>query len=281
MNAPLDPPPIDWTTRISARVEARTREGDLFPGYVVRLYDSDHPDKPLHCSEIAHGKAGVFGTEPEAESYRDRRKAATLASLEHQDAMRRSRGQECAALQEQRLETISKLEEQIKALRADVREANDEIKALVTEACHPEVLIECPPLGESWVVLAAPALVDGTMGGAPRVLARERGRKLVRREPTGALDEALEAMPKAPKRGRRAAAREQQPVVDTTGQPLRLGTWVEMPGLEGEPRGKIVEIVEPDGGTWLLEVECPGGMILRPRADETVRLDDEQQDEVA
>lgn len=290
--------PIDWTSRLHARVEANTHGGELFPGYVVRLYDRQAPDPqaPILDSEHVHGKAGVFATEDEAETYRDRRLAASVADHEVQDAMKAERGPACALLEDERLAQIARWEAERKALGAKVKAATEEIKRLIGEATSPETLVECAPRGEGWVVMAAQSLVDGTLGGAPKILRKaERTERRARLGSKGVLDQALADMDAAggpakttrlpPKRKTKAKpAEDLPPVVDAAGAELAIGSPVELPGLKPVVSGRVVEIGEYDteAGSWIVVVETTvegETEILRPLACECVRDQEPGEDE--
>lgn len=297
MNAPVTTT-TDWAERLHARVEANNRNGELFPGYVVRLYDrqAKDPQAPIHDSEHQHGKAGVFATEEEAEDYRDRRLAACVADHEARDLMKAERGPACALLEDERLVQIARWEVEKKALTAKINTAKGEIETLIREATKPETLVECAPRGSGWVVMAAQSLVDGTLGGAPKIV-RKSERHGRRPKPLGgAIEQALEDSlgaddqepePKAakPKRmphrrkGAAAASEPLPPVTDAAGQVLRQGSEVELPGLEPTVKGKITEIGDYDhhAGAWIVLVEGPDGEILRPLATECLRLEPEEQ----
>jgi len=267
-------PPIDWSTRITARVEANTLDGDLFPGYVVRVYDRDarDPDSPVHDSQVTHGKSGVFAEETEAEAYRDARRDAEVAAREERDRLVRERGPACAALEAEQLAEIARQEEVAKSARDAAKAANEKIKALIREATEPEMLVECAPRGGAWVVMASPAIVDGTMGGAPRVLRRSGAR--VGGSIGAALDETQRRRGKRkppPRTGR-------PPVQDAAGDDLRVGSTVELPGLDGRPTGKVVEVVEWTDDGWLLEIQIDGGEILQPLAHECLRVEQESDE---
>ena len=90
--------------RLTARVEACTDDGrpgqrDLehAHGYVVRLYDHGPLDGRLtepslvYDSEVSDGGVGIFGSEDEAQEYRDRRLAAQLSACRAIETMRADR----------------------------------------------------------------------------------------------------------------------------------------------------------------------------------------------
>ena len=284
--------PTDWSARIVARVESNMNGGELFAGYVVRLYDrgAKDPEATIHDSEHAHGKAGVFATEDEAEDYRDRRLAASVADHQARDLMVAGRGPACARLEADRWALIAKLETERKAIAAQIKAAQGEIQLLNREATDPETLVECAPRGASWVVMAAQSLVDGTLGGAPRIVARaERRRAPERVGTTGALDQALaDTETRTSKGGRKrpppraTKAADHPPPVDAAGAPLAIGSEVELPGLKPVVRGKITAIgdwdpeAEAGVGAWIVIVEGEDGEILRPLATECLRLEPEQ-----
>ena len=149
--------PIDWTSRLHARVEANTHGGELFPGYVVRLYDRQAPDPqaPILDSEHVHGKAGVFATEDEAETYRDRRLAASVADHEVQDAMKAERGPACALLEDERLVQIARWEAERKAFA---------FKVEIEKTSASKVKTTCMPPAEYDMAVATR---NAAMKGAP------------------------------------------------------------------------------------------------------------------
>lgn len=304
MNAPTTEP-TPWTDRISARVEARVLAGQLEiqPGYVVRLYDrlAKDPDAPIFDSERAHGDLGVFGAEQEAEEFRDRIREATVAARQQAEREREIRAPRAI---EQGVAEQAKRD----AAKAKASAANSEAKAhqkaidrLQQEAKDPEILVECTPRGKGWRVMAAPALIDNTLGGAPRLLQKGGRKPKPERQVSGALHEALDAYVggasaeeaveagkgKGGRRGRgkgkaEPAAEDLPPVTDAAGQLLRKGSSVELPGLKPVVRGTIKAIgdYDPKAGAWVLEVEAmvEGELeVLRPRSDEVMRLEPEEQ----
>ena len=294
-----DPTATPWTDRIHARVEARQSAGaqtEILPGYVVAVYDrqAKDPDAPVHHSEWAHGDLGVFGSEVEAEEYRDRIGPATIAAREQAEHEREVRAPKAVHLGVEYQAKRDKAKAEASAANTRAKEAQKAADRLQQEAESPEILIECTPRGASWRVMAAPALIDGTLGGAPRLLQRSITRRREKLGGKGALDQALADMDAAggpakatrqpPKRKAKAPpAEDLPPVVDAAGAELGIGSRVDLMGLKPVAHGKIVEIGEYDHeyGSWNLVVECEDGEILRPWASECARAEGESQPEAA
>jgi hypothetical protein len=286
-----EPTTTPWADRIHARVEARQAVGaqtEILPGYVVCVYDrgAKDPDAPVHHSEHAHGDLGVFGSEAEAEAYRDRIKPATIAAREqegHEREVRAPRSVDLGVAEQAKRDAAKA---KASAANAEAKAHQKAIDQLQQEAKAPEILVECSPRGSGWRVMAAPALIDGTLGGAPRLL--QRAPKAMRREPlgtSGVLDQALaDTEARTPKGNRKrppprtTKAADHPPPADAAGASLAIGTLVEIPGLQPPTSGRITEIGDWDAGAgaWIVVVEGEDGEILRPLATECMRLEPEQ-----
>lgn len=298
MNAITIIAPTPWVERIAGRVESRVIAGQLEiqPGYVVRLYDrmAKDPDAPFFDSERTHGDLGVFGSETEAEDFRDRIREATVAARQQAEHEREIRAPKAVELgcAEQAKRDAARAEASAATKRAKGHQ--EAIDRLQQEAKDPEILVECTPRGKGWRVMAAPAQIDGTLGGAPRLLQRAPKRTKPERPTSAILDDALEAyvggasaeavvdaVKSKPKGRKRAqpAAEDLPPVQDAGGQELRVGSEVELPGLEPVTKGKVTEIgdYDPKAGSWIVLVESEDGEILRPLASECLRIEPEEQ----
>lgn len=246
-------------------------------GLVVRLYDRGPADgrlgEPLLLvdSEVAHGGTGIFGSEKEAEQYRDRLRDAHLAAGRAREQLVEERckglpdlGHECIAAEALALAEAS-------AARSRAKAATERHKKLTGDARDPQVLVNCQPRGEGWTVQAALCETEGQTG-EPRALASLGGTqpgkgRAAKSKGRATIDEQLEATLEAG--GGEEGAR------DCRGDVLKVGSQVSWApeGEEGPIVGQVESIVPLAGGGWSITFEDSAAIPHTCQADELERVE--------
>lgn len=252
-------------------------------GFVVQVWDHGPPDgrsaKPLLMfdSEGVLGTAGVFASEGEALVYAGRREAGELRRQREIEKERHRRREALSERQRDLWAEQARQKEIAKAANKAAKAADDLARKLADEADDPAIALSCNPSEDGWSLWVAPCWTDGTQEGDPRQLVME-GMGLM--GPRKLAEAGAEPKPKGKRgKGKKAPPRHEAPpklpthVPDVSGLPLRVGSRVEIPGLDVKA-GRLTEIRRQDpDGAFIVEVEDDHGMPREVASSECCKIE--------